>query len=67
MVSREEKQRHQHAWDGYGATDLHYPLGFVVIGREQLVVKKTVEDVAYQDLELTLLTLPGEFFGLHRE
>src|SRR3979490_1721453 len=44
MVSREEKQRHQHAWDGYGATDLHHPRGFVVIGGEQLVVKKTVED-----------------------
>jgi hypothetical protein len=67
MVSREEKQRHQHAWDGYGATDLHHPLGFIVVGAEQLVVKKAVEDVAYQDLELTLLTLAGEFLGLHRE
>ena len=67
MVGREEKQRHQHAWDGDGTTDLHHALRFVVVGGEQLVVKKAVKNVADKDLELALLAFSGEVFGLHRE
>ncbi len=67
MVGREEKQRHQHARHGDSATNLHHALGFVIVGGKQLVVKKAIEDVAYQDLELALLTSGGEPFGLHRE
>src|SRR5437879_3747003 len=67
MISRKEKERHQHARDGDGATNLHYALRFVVLGGQQLVMKKAVKNVAYQDLELALLTPDGEVFSLYRE
>ncbi len=44
-----------------------HALGFVVVGGEQFVVKKAIKNVAYKDLELTLLTLDGDGFGLHGE
>ena len=65
MVGGKEKQRDQKAGDGDGAADLHHALRFVVVGGEQLVVKKTVKEVAYKDLELTLLAPGGAGFSLH--
>jgi hypothetical protein len=67
MVGREEKERHYHAWDGDGTTDLHHALGLVIVGAEQLVMKKAVKNVPDKDLELALLTASGEVFGLHGE
>jgi len=67
MVGREEKERHHHAWDRDGRTDLHHALRFVVIGGKQLVVKKAVKNVPDKDLELALLAPAGEVFGLHGE
>jgi hypothetical protein len=42
-------------------------LRFVVVGGEQLVVKKAVKNVARKDLELALFAPAGEVFGLHRQ
>jgi hypothetical protein len=67
MVGREEKERDQHARDGDSATDQHYALGFVIVGGEQLVMKKSVKNVAHQDLELALLALVASAFRLHGE
>ena len=38
-----------------------------IVGGEQLIVKKAVKNVAYQDLELALLTCGGQGFSLHSE
>src|SRR5260370_23473081 len=65
MVGREEEERDQQARDGDGATDLHHALGFIVVGAEELVVKKAVEDVSYQNLELGLLTGGAGVVGLY--
>jgi hypothetical protein len=67
MVGREEKERHQHARYSDGTTDLHHALGFVIVGGKQLVMKKAVKNMAYQDLELALLTCGGQGFSLHSE
>jgi hypothetical protein len=65
MIGRKEKESHQQTRDCNGRTDLQHALGFVVFGGEQFVVKKAIKDVAYKDLELALLTLDGDGFGLH--
>jgi hypothetical protein len=67
MAGREEKECHQHARDSDGTTDLHHALRLVVVGGEQLVVKKAVKNVPDKDLELALLTPAGEVFSLYRE
>jgi hypothetical protein len=65
MVGREEKERHQHARYSDGTTDLHYTLGFIIVGGKQLVVKKAVKNVMYKNLEPALLAFDSAVFGLY--
>jgi hypothetical protein len=67
MVGGKEKEGHQQTRDCNGTAELQHTLGFVVVGGEQVVVKKAMKNVAYKDLELALLTLDGDGFGLHGE
>lgn len=65
MVCRKEKERYQQARHRNSAADLHDALGFVVIGSQELVVKKTMEEMAYKNLKLALLVPWCDRFGLN--
>ena len=67
MVRREKKERHQHARDRDGTTNLHHALGFVVVAGQQLIMQESVKNVAYQDLKLSLLAPVALVFRLHSE
>jgi hypothetical protein len=67
MVGGKEKERHQKTRDSDGAADQHDAPGLVVLGGEQLIVKEAVKEVAYKDLELTLLSLGRGGLGLYAE
>ncbi len=65
MVCRKEKERYQQSRHRDGAAYLHDAFGLVVIGSQEFVVKKTMEEMAYKNLELPLVPSHGNGFRLN--
>jgi hypothetical protein len=67
MVCRKENECYQQARHRNSRADLDDALSLVVIGGQELVVKKAMEEMAYKNLKLALLLPWSDELGLNAE